>query len=91
MKDHALPADLNGLEDNKLYAVDGLADIWDQFPNTTAVALIGKVNIGWMGQLIDLAISWALHGDGKHKLHFGRWVLMTFGTHCLHWDVKHKV
>ena len=45
----------------------------------------------WVGQLIELTHAWALHGDGKHKLHHGRWVLITFGTHCLAWDKLNKV
>lgn len=44
----------------------------------------GKTQIKWMGQL---AMRWAykfvLHGDGKHKLHCGEWVLLSLGTHVL--------
>ena len=32
-------------------------------------------------------LAWALHGDGMHKLHYGKWLLLTFGTHCLHYDI----
>ena len=38
-------------------------------------------------QLLNL-LAWALHGDGMHKLHYGKWLLLTFGTHCLHYEGK---
>ena len=41
-------------------------------------------------QLSDL-LAWALHGDGMHKLHYGKWLLLTFGTHCLRYDDRQGV
>ena len=32
-------------------------------------------------------LAWALHGDGMHKLHYSKWLLLTFGTHCLNYDI----
>ena len=90
MREHALPESVDLMEDGKMYAVDRLADIWERFPNTTAMALVMKRNIEWIGQLLKTRWSWALHGDGKHKVHHGRWILMTFGTHALRWDIKTK-
>ena len=57
---------------------------------TLAVPLISKKCIRWIGQLLELTHAWALHGDGKHKLHIGGWPLITWGTHCLKWEVKYK-
>ena len=39
---------------------------------------------------LDNLLAWALHGDGMHKLHYGKWLLLTFGTHCLHYDSHNK-
>ena len=91
IRSHSLPEQVDELQDGKLYAVDALVDMWDMFPETMAACLIGKTNIGWIEQLLKLVHEWALHGDGKHKLHHGRWVLVTFGTHCLKWDRDDKV
>jgi hypothetical protein len=54
------------------------------------VPLISKKCIRWIGQLLELTHAWALHGDGKHKLQIGGWPLITWGTHCLKWDLKSK-
>jgi hypothetical protein len=91
MLEHPVPATHAEMNYTDLYAVDGMSKIWDQFPDVCAMAMVSKVSCGWMNQLINLKFSWALHGDGKHKLHHGRWVLLTFGTHCLNWDVDAKV
>jgi len=60
------------------------------YAQTLAVPLISKHCVGWIGQLVELTHAWALHGDGKHKLHIGGWPLITWGTHCLKWDATHK-
>jgi hypothetical protein len=44
--------------------------------------------INWLRQLCDCGKKFALHVDGKYKLHYGRWVLITIGTHTLHYDVR---
>ena len=88
---NALPANADALVDNKMYAVGKLAERHTEFPETTAICLLGKTNVGWIKQLVNLDYAWALHADGKHKLHHGRWILITFGTHCLHWNLQRKV
>ena len=60
------------------------------YAQTLAVPLISKHCVGWIGQLLELTHAWALHGDGKHKLHIGGWPLITWGTHCLKWDAARK-
>ena len=72
MRAHALPPTREEMEEGKMYAVDRLADYWDRYPNTTAMGLIMQRNVEWIGQLLKVKWSWALHGDGKHKLHHGR-------------------
>ena len=49
----------------------------------------GRVQIGWMSQLLEMPFQFVLHGDGKHKLHHGEWILLTIGTHYLRWDAHH--
>ena len=95
MRTTGLPATVGEMDDTSLYSVDSVADIWTSFEEpdgskTLAIPLISKQCVGWIQQLLELTHAWALHGDGKHKLHIGRWILMTFGTHCLNWDEKAK-
>ena len=95
MRSTGLPATVDEMNDTSLYSVDGIADIWTSFEETDgsktlAIPLISKQCVGWIQQLLALPHAWALHGDGKHKLHIGRFILMTFGTHCLKWDEKAK-
>ena len=95
MRSTALPAKLDEMHHTGFYSVDGIADIWESFEETDgsktlAIPLISKQCVGWIGQLLSSTHAWALHGDGKHKLHIGRWILMTFGTHCLNWDREAK-
>ena len=95
MRSTSLPATVDEMDDTSLYSVDGIADIWTCFEEpdgskTLAIPLISKQCVCWIQQLVALSHAWALHGDGKHKLHIGRYILMTFGTHCLKWDVTAK-
>ena len=95
MRSTCLPATVGEMNDTSLYSVDGIADIWTCFEEpdgskTLAIPLISKQCVCWIQQLVALSHAWALHGDGKHKLHIGRYILMTFGTHCLKWDVTAK-
>jgi hypothetical protein len=95
MRSHALPSTFDEMDDSSFYTVDGIAAIWSDFVEpdgscTLAIPLISKQCVAWIGQLVELSHAWALHGDGKHKLHIGSWILMTFGTHCLKWDLDSK-
>ena len=95
MNDIALPETYSEMIDMKTYAVHYIASCWDQFTEpddhyTMGVPLVCKQNVDWIGQLIMCQHAWALHGDGKHKIHIGKFVLMTFGTHCLKWDKDGK-
>ena len=47
----------------------------------------GPMQVKWIGQLCDFDYSFVLHIDGKHKLHHGKWLLITLGTHCLNWHI----
>ena len=90
-RDHELPRFPGEMDATKMYVVQMVFDIWDEFREpggeyTLALPLISKQCVSWILQLVELGHAWALHGDGKHKLHIGKWILMTFGCHCLLWD-----
>jgi hypothetical protein len=91
MQDNVMPDDLEDFTPFKMYAVAALAEEWQRYPDTLACVLVTSLNVKWIGQLLQLGLPWTLHGDGTHKIHIGRWILMTFGTHCLRWDSTHKV
>lgn len=59
--------------DNLAFGVDG-------------ALFTGRVQMHWLQQLMKMRNGFVLHADGKHKLHHGKWILMTLGTHHLRWD-----
>lgn len=91
MRSNPLPASKADLDPTALYTVHGMADVFEQYPDTMAIPLVSRKTIHFMSQLVELQRPWALHGDGKHKLHFGTWMLITFGTHMLRWDAHNRV
>ena len=50
---------------------------------TEAMCFTGKTQLGWLGQLVAAPVRHVLHIDGKYKLHHGKWMLITIGTHSL--------
>ena len=54
--------------------------------DTEGMCFTGPMQVQWIGQLLQRPHQFVLHADGKHKLHHGRWVLMTLGTHYLRYD-----
>lgn len=80
----ALPTCLSELRDGQMYVVPmAPADK----PPRGAVALLCKTQVLWIQQLVGKR-RWALHCDGKHGLHSGNWLLMTYGTHTV--SLKHN-
>ena len=53
-------------------------------------AFTGAQQIRWVTQLAqaDMQRQFVLHGDGKYKLHCGKWVLLTLGTHVVARDTS---
>ena len=47
----------------------------------------GPAQLGWMLQLLGMKKKFVIHIDGKYKLHHGKFILITIGTHYLRWDV----
>ena len=95
----ALPNVMSDLDSSKLYAVAKMTDpdVWQDFltsegseEHLMAISVVSKRGMEWCGQLLQLEWGWSMHGDGKHKLSLDKWLLLTFGTHCLTWDNNHK-
>ena len=80
-REQALPTLLTALQDDQIYAVPMAAA--DE-PPEPAVPLVSKTQVLWILQLARMRTRrWALHCDGKHGLHKGKWVLITYGTHSV--------
>ena len=75
-----LPASLQDLRDNMTYCIP--MD-YGRFDAVDAVLLTGRSQVLWILQLLCARGRWALHMDGKHKLHHGDWILFTFGSHAV--------
>ena len=84
-KVHALPSKPDDMTPFKTYAVP--MD-WTQYIGVEAVALTSHVQVGWIKCLVDNPGVFVLHVDGKHKLHHGKGVLVTVGTHVLKMSEK---
>ena len=56
--------------------------------DTEGMCFTDPMQVQWIGQLLQRPHQFVLHADGKHKLHHGRWVLMTLGTHYLRYDAE---
>ena len=43
--------------------------------------------VNWLQQLAtEVKVNVALHIDGFHKMHYGGWLIVAIGTHCLQFD-----
>lgn len=75
---HQLPQSLEAVEEHKTYAIP--MD-YAAHHAVDSVVLTSGVQVGWILQLAANTRKWALHVDGKYKLHHGGWLLVTGGTH----------
>ena len=48
-----------------------------------SLAIHTCTQVGWIEQLLNCDVRFSWHIDGKHKLHHGKWMLVTIGTHVL--------
>jgi len=97
IEEHLLPDALEDIEDDAQYytiPMDygknaiGVAGR----PQVHAICMTAKRQILWIQQLLGSEMKFVLHVDGKHKLHNGKWILMTIGPHVLrHHKVKKQV
>lgn len=62
---------------------------YDQWPTVECVILTSRTQIGWFQQLADV-VAFPAHIDGKFKVHHGKWMLMTVGTHTIKYCEKSK-
>ena len=88
IEDHKLPDRIEDIDDNaQFYTIPldyGRNAIGG--PDQTqvhAICMTAKRQILWINQLVESKVKFVLHVDGKHKLHHGKWILMTIGPHVL--------
>ena len=79
-KQHELPEKQEEMVSYQLYVVP--MDLGRHL-NVEAVALTASIQVGWIEQLTKMPQRFVLHIDGKHKIHFGKWILITVGTHSI--------
>ena len=60
------------------------------YPCTVAVVLRMRKQVLWIGQLKEHKFWFVLHVDGKHKLHHGKWILISVGTHAVEYCKERK-
>ena len=82
---HSLPSQIHAVADFKKLEVAKLYTVpmdYSEYPRTDAIALTGATQLKWISQLVHFkATRYMLHIDGKHKLHHGKWMLVSIGTH----------
>ena len=65
---------------------------YTKYPDTLGVVFTQAKAIEWIRQLIQVVkVHYCLHVDGKHKIHYGKWIVVTIGVHVVEWDDKNKV
>ena len=81
------PQDIDSLSLKSLYCIP--ID-YDAYPQTDAIVLTGPVQMKWIGQLVGSTVRYVLHIDGKHKLHHGKWMMVSIGVHDIALDKQTK-
>ena len=71
-------AKVEDLNPNQVYALD-----FDMaaYPNTEAILLVNVKMIKWLGQVVASKKSLPCHTDGKYKLCYDTWILLSIGIH----------
>ena len=88
IQERLLPTNIDDLKDQVLYTPD-VSATWDKY-SWFAIPFLCKKNVLWIQQVLESDYCFSLHGDSKHKLHIGRWVLTTFGIHHVPYDTHHR-
>ena len=52
-----------------------------RYPSTEAILLVNYKMVRWCGQATSSSKNLPLHADGKHKLHYVGWILLSVGGH----------
>lgn len=64
---------------------------YHKYPGVEAIFLTCWKFVNWLSQLASgLQVYVALHIDGKHKMHHGKWIFIALGIHCLNFDNNRK-
>lgn len=62
---------------------------YHKYPNVEAIYLTCWKFVNWLEQLaVRVKVLVTLHVDGFHKMHYGRWLVVALGTHCLQLDER---
>lgn len=80
---HELPGNFRSLDElahGRMYVVP--LD-WARYPRTDGVVLVCQAGLSWLTQIVSSGLNYALHIDGKHKVHHGKWILLNSGIHSL--------
>ena len=98
IEEHKLPARLEDVDDiAKFYTIPldyGRSAIGSPGPGKRqvhAICMTAKRQLLWIKQLVESQVNYVLHIDGNlHKLHHGKWILMTIGPHVLRHHASKK-
>ena len=85
---HLLPPSLDEMEDYKTYVIPVDPA---RYTSVTGVVVTMKTQVEYIGQCAANPDVFMLHVDGKHKLHHGRWILVSVGTHSTKLDSRHGI
>ena len=86
--EHLIPDTREEMVPYKTYA---LPTEWHDNLGVEAVVLTAHVQVEWIGQLAKVPRRFVLHIDGKHKLHHGKMLLVTIGTHSMFRSTRKKI
>ena len=65
---------------------------YTKYPDTLGIVFTQAKAIEWIRQLIRVVkVHYCLHVDGKHKIHYGKWIVVTIGVHVVEWYDADKV
>ena len=86
--EHLIPDTIEAMTPYQTYA---LPTEWYNNLGVEAVVLTANVQVDWIGQLTKVPRRFVLHIDGKHKLHHGKMLLVTVGTHSMFLSSRTKI
>lgn len=63
---------------------------WTNYHATEGVVLVCKRGLDWLVQVCTSPLQYALHIDGKHKVHHGKWILVNVGVHSIETNIASR-
>lgn len=85
-----LPTDVHEVDKLKHGKMYVIPMAWSDYRETEGLLLVSRKGVSWLLQILRSGLRFALHVDGKHKLHHGKWILVNVGVHSLEADTTHK-